>query len=276
MPVENPLPCDEGTILPMNAPSTNQANEYEVLSKYYDLEYDQFDDDLPLYDLFARRADGSILELGCGTGRILESLSSLNFPLTGIDSSAAMLRLADERVGGLASLVHMDMTELESARLPNAPFSMAFISINTFLHLPDIQSQLATLAGVRKNVNTDGLLLLDIFSPDVQFFETLASQVQHEFTFRFDDGSRLDKWISRTHDQASQTIENDILFDLTSPDGTVKRTYDHYTTRYVYYFEMEHLLARTGWIIENVYGDYDLSGYDSASERMVIVAVPEH
>lgn len=246
---------------------------YQRFAEYYDLEYDQYQDDLDLYRQFAAVANGPVLELGCGTGRVLRALEGLGLPLAGIDPSPAMLALARQRVAPDTALVEARMEHLRPEMLPHTPYWLAFSAINTFLHLPDAETQLATLAAIRSVVVDGGLLLLDLMAPDPHYLAGLDSRVVLEFSGTLPDGRRLDKWAARTHDLASQTIQTTVLFDTTDPvSGALARITDRYATRYIHRWELEHLLARAGWEMIALYGSYDLEPYRSDSERMIALA----
>lgn len=246
---------------------------YEILSRYYDLEFDAFETDIDMYRQFAVNAGGPVLEVGCGSGRILAALTDLNLPLTGIDNSKSMLDIARARLPSKVELVECDMRRLsEPDALPNAPYWFAFSAINTFLHLPDVESQLMTLSGLHSVVVSGGILLLDLFVPHPDYLVTLDGRLAHEFKTLLPDGIRIDKWAARTHDLANQTIDTTVFFDATSEKGQVTRFVDRYSTRYIHLFELEHLLARAEWEIVSIYGGYDLEPFDSDSERIIVLA----
>jgi SAM-dependent methyltransferase len=259
----------------MDVMRTVSRNEYAVLSQFYDLEYSVFDADLEMYRQFAERARGPILELGCGTGRVLEALVELQHPIVGIDTSAAMLDIARSRLGDRVTLVERDMrASAEDPPLPDAPYSFVLSAINTFLHLTDVRSQIATLESVRQITAPGGIMLLDLFVPDPTYIATLDGRLTLEFQHEFESGDRLDKCVARTHDLAEQLILTTVYFDVTSRDGMVRRLVDHYATRYVHLYELEHLLSRTGWDLVSLFGGYDLEPFTSDSERILALATP--
>jgi SAM-dependent methyltransferase len=75
------------------------GDDYDRFAPFYDLEFAGFDDDLPLYRAFAEHSGGPILELGCGTGRLIVPLAEDGYDITGVDLSPAMLALARVAVG---------------------------------------------------------------------------------------------------------------------------------------------------------------------------------
>ncbi len=60
-------------------------------------EWETSQKDVPFYLAEARIAGGPLLELGCGTGRLLIPLLSTGFEVSGLDASAAMLEVAKQK-----------------------------------------------------------------------------------------------------------------------------------------------------------------------------------
>src|SRR5918993_5294276 len=67
---------------------------YAELPDLYDLEHAGFSDDVELYLRLAEVVGDPILELGCGTGRVLAPLAAAGHRITGIDLSPPMLERA--------------------------------------------------------------------------------------------------------------------------------------------------------------------------------------
>lgn len=245
---------------------------YAIFSRYYDLEFDGFDADIDMYAQFAENMDGPILELGCGSGRVLRHLQDVDLPIAGVDTSESMLAQARQRVDPKVRLYHQDIRFLSD--LEEAPFALVFCAVNTFLHLPDVESQMLALNSVRQQTAHGGILLLDLLVPDPQYLASLDGRMEREFEITLDDDSRLDKWVVRTHDLANQAIDTTVYYDVTFADGELKRSVASYTTRYIHHVELEHLLARTGWEIVSLFGGYDLEPFESNSERIIVLATP--
>jgi SAM-dependent methyltransferase len=86
-----------------------------------------------LYELLGRPR--SILEPGCGSGRMLAAFARLGVETTGIDLSPQMLELARARLGADAVLHTADMTDFDLGRV----FDGAISPINTLLHLTPLE-----------------------------------------------------------------------------------------------------------------------------------------
>src|SRR3954451_19057980 len=76
----------------------------EIVARYYDLEHDDLVADAALYCELARESGGPVLELGCGTGRILVALSRAGHKAVGLDLSAPMLARAEAKLRGRPDL----------------------------------------------------------------------------------------------------------------------------------------------------------------------------
>lgn len=248
--------------------------DFDRFARFYDLDYEAFQEDLALYAGFAERTGGPLLELGCGTGRLLLPLARAGFEITGVDMSAKMLEVAREKVreAGLEqqiTLVQADMREVQLEKR----FRLAFIAINSFMHLTTLADQLTALGAWHRLLAPGGLLIIDVYNPNPQ--QLLEADGRVELQERWFDpatGATVMKQVSRTLDAARQLQHVLFIYDEVLPDGEVRRTLAPFQARYLYRFEGELLLDKAGFAPEQVYGSYDLDPYESDSERIIFVA----
>jgi len=85
-------------------------------------------------------------------------------------------------------------------------------------------------------------------------------------------GTLVQKFVAQQANLAEQTSYVTFIYDEIGPTGTVRRSALPFTMRWLYRYELEHLLARAGFVLEAVYGSYDLDEYDSASDLLLAVA----
>ena len=244
------------------------------IADFFDAEYADYADDLPVLEAYAARTGGPLLELGCGTGRVLVPLAQAGYDVTGADISPAMLARAQARAAeaGVAGRVHLVEGDYASAPLAG-PYKFAFIVMNTFLHLPDRASQLAALRHWRDHLAPRGLLLIDVFHPDVAQLAALDGRLEWDRTWKNGDtGEMVMKFVTRTVNLAEQLMHVNMLYDATTPEGQLRRTIVSYDARYIWRFEGELLLEQAGYTVEGIYGDWDMSPFESASDRMIFVA----
>ena len=123
--------------------------------------------DVPFYRALAADAGGPLLELGCGTGRVLVPCAEVAGRAVGVDASAAMLERAADRVAaaGLAGRVELRRADMRSVRLGGA-FPLVTVPFRSLFHLPTDDDWLAALATVRAHLAAGGRFAADVFVPD--------------------------------------------------------------------------------------------------------------
>lgn len=248
---------------------------YDPFARYYDADFHDYVEDLPFYRELARRTGGPLLELMCGTGRVLVPLAADGYTITGVDVSPAMLdiargHLADAEAGANATLVEGDVRDLP---LPTAAFALAFVAVNSFMHLETVRDQLACLSNVRRALTRRGLLVLDLFNPDPTDIAREDNRLVLDREYEL-DGRRVQKFIAIDSDAAAQLSRVTYLYDETDAEGRVSRRTMRFSMRWFYRYELEHLLARAGFSVRSVYGSYDLDDYATGAPRLIVVATP--
>ncbi|MFN0071772.1 MAG: class I SAM-dependent methyltransferase [Chloroflexota bacterium] len=252
---------------------TSGADVYERIAALYDWEHDRFDDDLPFYRALALRTGDPILELACGSGRVLADLARLGHRCIGVDASPAMLERARRRLverGHRAELIQASMQEF---RVPE-PARLALIPLDSFGHLLDQDDQLQTLEAARAALQSDGVLVIDLANGNNR--GEPQDELVHHLTAEAVDGAGLiTKWVSRTTDPSEQIDELMYWYDATGADDLVRRTTVQFSLRYFTRFELTLLLERAGFEVEALYGSYDLEPFAALSERLIAVARPQ-
>jgi SAM-dependent methyltransferase len=246
---------------------------YDPIARFYDADHADFDDDLPFYRELARRSGSPILEAMCGSGRLLVPLVQAGHRLTGIDTSAGMLAVAHERVAaerllGRATLIEGDV------RMPIAggPYAMAIIALNSFMHLVTTAEQIAALTQIHAVLRPGGLLALDLFNPNPRLLAEYDNELVFDKAFALADGTQVQKFVAQQIEAATQINHVTFIYDELSQEGFVRRHTAPFRMRWVYRYELEHLLARTGFQLENLYGTYELDPYRSDSDVLLAVA----
>lgn len=248
-------------------------NEFDAFARFYDSDIGTFSNDLPFYRELARRTGGPILELMCGTGRVLLPLARDGYRLTGIDVSPQLLNLARRKLESGRLLGQVDLVQADVRELAlEGPFALAFAAINSFMHLTETDDQLQVLRQVHTALAPGGLLALDMFNPTPQELMRQPGELVHEGSFVLPDGAQVQKFVVQSVDPAAQQARVLFLYDELAADGLVRRTVLPFTMRWLHRFEIEHLLARAGFELEMIYGSYDLDEYSSESPQMLTLA----
>ena len=268
------------------------SSPYAVLARVYDLQHYLLTADLPMYERLARdlAPDQPILEIGCGTGRVLIPLAQAGLDIVGIDNSPEMLAIAQQRLAAQplaapptlpasspsAQLVLADALTYVSERR----FGLAFIALNTFLHNLSQSAQLQTLRAARANLADSGTLVVDLppndelaNQPDDGEFEFEASIIESGSQTQIEKfvSSRV-FWATQEQELSYRMLERDPNRKSDGDAAPIKTTEVTFRLRHVFKHEMELLLQQTGFAAPRWYGDYDLSDYTNESPRMIAVA----
>jgi SAM-dependent methyltransferase len=248
-------------------------SQFDAFARYYDADFGAFEDDIPFYRELARRCGGPILEPMCGSGRLLVSLARAGYRLTGVDISPTLLELAHDRLAanGLLGQVELLEADIRQVVLPG-PFSLAIVAVNSLMHLATIDDQLAALGQIHAALRPDGLLALDLFNPDLRALAGYNNELIFDKLLTLSDGTSVHKFVTQQADPTIQTIYVQFIYDEQDADGRVRRSVLPFTMRWLYRYELEHLLARAGFALEAIYGSYDLDEYSATSELILAVA----
>jgi SAM-dependent methyltransferase len=248
-------------------------SQFDAFARYYDADYGAIDDDLPFYRELARRAGGPVLEVMCGSGRLLLPLARAGLRLAGLDVSGAMLKLARERLAaaGLGERVELLEADIRE-QAPRGSFGLAIVAINSFMHLASPADQLAALARIHAALRPGGLLAIDLFNPDPRALAEQRGALVLDKQFVLADGTQVQKFVAQHADTAAQISYVTFIYDEIDAAGRVSRRTLPFTMRWLYRYELEHLLARAGFALDALYGSYELDDYSAESELLLAVA----
>jgi ubiquinone/menaquinone biosynthesis C-methylase UbiE len=250
------------------------SNDYAPFATLYDLFYADFEDDLDLYLGFAERTGGAILEIGSGTGRVSIALAGEEHRVTGVELSAEMIAIARQKIeaSGLSNQVNLIQADMRHFKLDDH-FGLAIVPLNTFLHNLTLDDQFATLNSIKRHLTPNGLLVLDCFIPDPTTIDDRRLILQRSAIDRT-TGTTAQLFLSRSTDWAKQRQDITYFIDRADRSGQVQRTVFDTSFRFIYYNEMQLLLKLGGFELKEVYGSYELDPFDSASDKMIVVAAP--
>ncbi len=240
------------------------ADLYDYVSPYHERP------DVDFFVEAAVDAGGPVLEVGCGTGRILIPTARAGVRITGFDLSPHMLavcrrKLAEEpeEVQQRVDLVEGDMRSFDLGR----KYRLITLPFRPFQHLISVGDQLDCLHTLHRHLEADGRLILDLFNPWLERLvrDNVGQELEGEEPFTTPDGRyvvRKHKIVSRDYFQQVNQVE--LIYYVTHPDGREERLVQAFPMRYLYRFEAEHLLVRAGFAVEHLYAGYDKIPYGSS------------
>lgn len=224
----------------------------------------------PFYFDAAVGCGGPVLELGCGTGRMLVPMAEKGVDITGIDLSGKMLAAAHGRLetaGVSATLIEGDMSRFEFAE----PFALVFSGINSLLHLTSVTDLRSCFRCVRRALRPDGRFLFDIFNVQPGYLATPPDGRRKVGEFESDIYGRYVIEETVRYDAAMQIAHKTFFYSAAgAPDFRVVT----FPLRVIYPLELEVLLAIEGLRLEARYGDRSGTPFYSESPSQVCIAVP--
>jgi ubiquinone/menaquinone biosynthesis C-methylase UbiE len=243
--------------------------DYErLMADTYDAQYALIRDpcgDVAFYAGLAAQTGGPVLELGCGTGRVLLPIARTGIACTGVEPSAEMLRvLRSKQPPDNLTLVQGSMQTLD---LPERGFALAYMAFRAFQHLLTIEDQLEALTRIRDHLKPDGLLALDVFEPNLAQIAVAEALDRSQPPFEH-EGRMVRRVVEIRRDHVRQVI--DVLFRYVEVEGERELGAERLPIRWVYRYELEHLLVRTGFEPLRWSSGYDGGPYVARGEIVVV------
>lgn len=241
-----------------------KEDAYLVTAEYYDhVGPYRNRKDVQFYVDLAREANGRVLELGCGTGRVLIPTAEAGVDITGLDASLSMLEVCRQKLASLPSTLHK-RTWLVQGDFRNfdleEQYDLITMPFRPFQHLIEVEDQLACLAAVRRHLAPDGRFVFDLFNPSIPGLADQSklehAQVEDEVTMP--DGRRFvrsHKFVKKDFNRQVNDLE--LIHDVIWPDGTTSQEIFAFKMRYFFRYEIEHLLVRAGFSIDAIYANWD-------------------
>jgi ubiquinone/menaquinone biosynthesis C-methylase UbiE len=231
--------------------------------------------DVGFWQRIAGAATGSVLELGCGTGRVSIPLAKSGVDLVGVDRSQSMLDRAIARISRTSraagpesrvpAFVRADIRTLPFRR---GRFAMVLAPYGILQSLTRESDLAATLESVARVLRRGGAFGIDLV-PDVPNWREYRNKVQLRGTTT--GGARLTLVESVRQDPKRRltTFEQQYL-EVRGRQTTTHRF--ELTFRTLSVPEMTRRLERAGFSVETVLGDYRGRPWDQRADVWIILA----
>lgn len=233
--------------------------------------------DVDFYLNLCRETTGNVLELGCGTGRILIPAAKAGARITGLDISSNMISRCRDKMRRLTEEAQNRVRLIESNAIDfklDESFSLVIVPFRVLQHLIRIDEQLACLNNINRHLEMGGRLVFDVFQVNFKIIlnPDRLNEMEDTPEFELKDGRRL----RRTHrilavHRSEQYSDVEMIYYLTGIDGNLTRKSQAFPFRFFFRYEMEHLLARCGFEVVNLFGKFDKSPLRDDSPEMIFV-----
>jgi len=270
----------------MSSNNNEHILTYDPLAMYYDLFYPK-DEDVNFYLEAAKDAGEKVLELCCGTGRLLIPLAKHGFEVTGVDLSSKMLSIARKKISQLGPLVQQKIRLINGdirKVVWSSNFNLVIIAFSAFMELPSKEDRLTVLKKCFDSLKADGgMLAMDNFyqnttdefkwGPDSwdgkeRFIGSYPSPVKDNVTIKYFD--------SNYFDEEARLAKKVISVEHIDQTGSIRRESIDVIWYYVTPEEIKEELQQAGFQNVELFGSFERHLlYDKAlmgKGRQIIIA----
>lgn len=247
----------------------NQSRKSSIPTLYH-AHHKEFQTDISFWLDLARYQGNPILELGCGTGRVLIPLAQSDHTVYGLDIDDGMLDFCHQQVvQEIKPRVHLLQADLTKFHF-GIRFPLILLPCNTFSTL-DGSQQKSALAYIFKHLTRGGLFAVSIPNPSLisQLETTDSPEIEHSFDHPLTGNPvQVSYGIQRTE----RTVMLEWFYDHLLPDGHVER-FD-IRARHLLKPAAEYIrdFKLAGYDIAATYGDFDYSDHKPKSPNLIILA----
>jgi ubiquinone/menaquinone biosynthesis C-methylase UbiE len=258
--------------------STERAREF--YAETYDTVVTDWPGEIDFYRELAADANSkgqAVLEIACGTGRVAIRLAQDGVHVVGLDFSPAMLSVAREKSVGMNHVrwVQADMRSFELGET----FGPVIIPGHSFQNLLTAEDQVGCLASIKRHLVPDGTLVVHLDHQDVRWLGGLTGgqggvfEPTRSFSHPKTD-QQIRAFQAWSYEPATQTAISHMVWEAIDATGEITDRWESGPLQFhcVFRFEMEHLLERTGFVIESVYGGFLRQDLQNDSSEMIWVA----
>ena len=169
----------------------------------YDLLFDSLDFDVPYWVDFGRGAGGPVLEMACGTGRLLLPIRKSGVDIDGFDVSPAMIARLKDRARAAGLEVRAEVADMRAFAMGRR-YARIFCGFNGFAHCETIEDQLATLRGALEHLEPGGTLAVHMSYPGPAYWAEPEGKAVLEHEAPRPGGGKLQLWDNRRKDVVRQ------------------------------------------------------------------------
>jgi SAM-dependent methyltransferase len=261
--------------------SYNATNMYDVephIAEIYD-QIETYTDDVELIRrLMGRRGPLRILELFCGTGRILIPLALDGHALVGLDQAQGMLARAGTKIALLPAEVRARITlteaDVTSAEWPQG-FDLVILGGNCFYELATPQEQEQCIVSAAASLHPGGYVYVDNNHMEGALDESWQKSGGGQAfpTGTCADGTRVASTTETIwYDVPLRLVRFRRCTTVTLPDGSTIRKEDVQQKHPVSAVEVQTWLETHGFLVERMYGDRAGSPYTETASRAIFWA----
>lgn len=252
-------PCITLTSMPPNDATEDPLYRDPDLAQFYDLENDWAEDQ----DYCRRLAKdaGSVLDLGCGTGRFAAALAE-GQTVVGADPAAAMLAVARQRPGG--DKVAWVQSDAQSLRLERT-FDLIVLTGHAFQVFLTERDQKAVLATIAAHLAPEGRFIFDTRNPAAEKWREWVPG-ESERTIHHPEFGAVEAWNEVAHDAATGIVTYETHYRIVASGQSFSASSEIlFTPRET----LSALIEDAGLAVESWLGDWTGAPYTPTAPEII-------
>lgn len=205
--------------------------------------------------------EGLVLELGCGTGKLMTLLGNAGFDMIGVDNSVDMLQIAREKTSPEFLYLLQDMREFELYGTVKAVVSICD-SINYVTDREDLKEVFRL---VNNYLDPEGLFIFDfntIYKYKNVIGETIIAEDRDDVSFI---------WFNE-YDEESHLNDIDLKVFVQEEEDIYRKFQEEHIQRGYSLEEIKQIVEESGLVFLRAYDEYSNQEVRPDSERIVVVA----
>jgi SAM-dependent methyltransferase len=255
------------------------VDTYHVIAKYYDGAYAAKQDlvDFPFYLDLATQSCGPVLEIACGTGRVLLPIARKGIEICGVDNSLSMLDVLKENLAREPQEVRQRVTveegDMRTFRL-NRKFPLVMIPFRPMQHMFTVEDQVAALKTAAAHLTDQGTLAFDAFYPKFEMIWTkIGEEVpEMEWNLSSDPTKTVRRFFRKDSiDKINQIFSFTFIFRTYQAGELIHEETEPFRLCYYTYPHLRALFLLAGLEPTAQYGSFAKTPLDNTAEQMIFL-----
>jgi SAM-dependent methyltransferase len=241
----------------------------EFIARFYDVIYSHVRNgtDNEFFLNKAIEAQGKVLEIGVGTGRLFLDALNRGADIFGIDISPSMIDVLHGKMEPQTR--HRVWVEDAVVMNIDMKFELILAPFRMLSHVLEIEDQLKFFNRVADHLTPNGQFIFDLYVPDLSILLQGIDQYK-DFEGEYDKGQRIQRYVTAKADLIRQTTR--VTMKLCWEEhGEEKTDSWEFAMRFFFRYEIEHLIARSNLELKTIYGDYEENILTKNSRDFVVV-----
>ena len=251
----------------------NEKNIYPWSAKYYDflINKEVIELDINFYKKLLGK-NSTVLDIGCGTGRVALRLYKSCKEITCIDISETMLeifrdKLKTQNIRNI-EIMKSDMLDFKFKK----SFDLIILPFRVFQVLTSKTQKVKFLKNAVKHMSDNSLLIIQMFDPNERIFKAFKTmnKLDVEFYDQENDIHIRRYTIGVSHQPKRQVVKSKYKFQILKNKKIIEEVEEPLELGYLYKNQADDLFRSVGLKIKEIYNDFNFTKYSDNEKRELI------